>query len=261
MLLDWGDGALSGRQPSLDGLILEHMVPALDYVGSLSKRRPLLMGYCMGGTLAIALACLRKEDIAGLALLAAPWDFNQEFQQQSGASLCRDWLASYAGSVGSAPIDLLQALFAQIDPMGVPRKFAHFARLPTISKAATRFVAIEDWLNDGVPLSAEIAAECFLDWYGGNAPGCGAWNVDGTPIRPEQLDLPAFLAIAERDRIVTPESALPLVELLRDCTLIRPRGGHVGMVAGSNARAELWTPLLTWLKRIAAMQKMLVKGA
>lgn len=255
LLLDWGDRTFSDRSLSLEQVILDRMDPALDDVGRLSDRPPLVLGYCMGGTLAIALACLRQESLAGLALLAPPWDFDDMLPSSVRGSACRKALAGCTGSIGSAPVDLLQTLFAQIDPMNVPRKFAGFSRLPPMSTSAIRFVAIEDWLNDGVPLDAEIAAECFLDWYGRNAPGQGCWRVDGMQIRPEQLDLPVFLAVPERDRIVPPRSALPLAGMLDDCCLIRPEGGHVGMVAGAHAEAVLWAPLVTWLKRIVAMQK------
>jgi len=164
-------------------------------------------------------------------------------------------LASFAGFIGGTPVDLLQTLFAQIDPLTVPKKFSEFAKLDPASETAIRFVAIEDWLNDGTSLNAEIAHACFLDWYGNNTPGRGAWQIDGFQIRPDRLDLPVWLAVPEHDRIVPPQSALALADVLTNCEFIRPKGGHVGMVAGQNAEKLLWSPLLSWLQRIAALQK------
>ena len=48
---------------------------ALDAALHLTGRRPVLLGYCMGGLVACALAQTRGDDLAGLALLATPWDF------------------------------------------------------------------------------------------------------------------------------------------------------------------------------------------
>ncbi len=254
-LLDWGDEATSADRLTLDQLILERMKPALDDVHRLTGKRPFVLGYCMGGTLATALACLADKQIAGLCLLAAPWNFTQTGRAEVRPSAQMNILASLAGFIGGTPVDLLQTLFAQIDPLTVPKKFSEFAKLDPASKTAVRFVAIEDWLNDGTSLNAEIAHACFLDWYGNNTPGRGAWQIDGFQIRPDRLDLPVWLAVPEHDRIVSPQSALALADVLTNCELIRPKGGHVGMVAGQNAEKLLWSPLLSWLERIAALQK------
>lgn len=255
LLLDWSEPAGDDRRLSLDDYILGRLEPAFDWLLRETGKRPLILGYCMGGTLATALACMRAGDLAGLALLATPWDFHDGEPNVRRLASRHHTLSRYSGMVGSAPVDLLQSLFAAIDPMAVPRKFARFSLLQPTSAEATRFVAIEDWLNDGVPLAADLATSCFLNWYSDNAPARGQWKVAGFPVQPERLDLPAYLAIPTKDRIVPAGSALALASALPGAETIRPASGHVGMVAGRNARHELWTPLLAWLQRIAAMQK------
>ncbi|MGI9449684.1 MAG: alpha/beta fold hydrolase, partial [Geminicoccaceae bacterium] len=86
-------------------------------------------------------------------------------------------------------------------------------------------------------------------------PALGRWKIGGHIVRPEQLDLPAFLAIPYHDRIVPAGSALALAALLPRAEIIRPQSGHIGMVAGQKAKKQLWKPLLAWLLQIAAMQK------
>ncbi len=255
LLLDWGDGTGPDGQLGLSRLIRERMEPALGWIHHALGKPPLVMGYCMGGTLSTALACLCHDRMAGLALLATPWDFSHGNDRHGQLMPCYDALASGTGYLGRLPVDALQTLFAQIDPLNVPRKFARFARVTSTSNAAVRFVAIEDWLNDGVSLSAEIATECLSDWYGGNVPAHGTWRIGDITVAPERLDLPVCLAIPDRDRIVPPASALALGSLLREHELIRPNAGHVGMIVGKHAEATLWAPLLRWLKRIAAVQK------
>jgi polyhydroxyalkanoate synthase len=164
-------------------------------------------------------------------------------------------VSATAGGLGGLPVDLIQAFFAGIDPLGVPRKFARFASLDPCSAAAETFVAVEDWLNDGVPLGPEVARECLHDWYGANRPMLGDWQIGKRWIRPETLTLPCLVAVPEQDRIVPERSALALADQLPAATIIRPASGHVGMVVGSRAPRELWEPLETWLWRIAALQK------
>ena len=105
-----------------------------------------------------------------------------------------------------------------------------------------------------MPLGAEVARDCLLGWYGENRPARGRWRVGGQVVAPERIAVPALVAIPARDRIVPPASAAALAARLPRATLLRPDGGHVGMVAGGHARQQLWTPLAAWLRRIAAMQ-------
>jgi polyhydroxyalkanoate synthase subunit PhaC len=108
-------------------------------------------------------------------------------------------------------------------------------------------VALEDWLNDGVPLAAPVARECLEGWYGRNSPARLEWRVAGLPVDPSALRMPAFVAVPARDRIVPPESARPLAELIPGAVLLTPGAGHIGMAAGSTAEAALWRPLRDWL--------------
>ncbi len=256
-LLEWGQSEPSSRRLSIGDYVLGRLEPALSRICDETDALPIVLGYCMGGTLAVALSCLHQDRMAGLALLATPWDFTaDDVHTPSSWSLARQHaLAAAAGGIGSASVDLLQALFASVDPLAVPKKFASFARIDPSSSEALRFVAIEDWLNDGQPLGADVAAECFVDWYGRNGPAGGAWRIGGKRIRPEMLSLPAFFAIPRADRIVPPRSALALAAMLRNREVVRPASGHVGMIAGRRAEQGLWTPLADWLTRIAALQK------
>ena len=108
---------------------------------------------------------------------------------------------------GALPVDVLQTLFASLDPFGIAEKFRGFGRLDQATPAARRFVALEDWLNDGVPLPAPVARQCLAGWYGRNEPGRLAWRIAGQVVDPADWAGPAFLGIPERDRIVPPASA------------------------------------------------------
>jgi pimeloyl-ACP methyl ester carboxylesterase len=59
--------------------------------------------------------------------------------------------------------------------------------------------------------------------------------------------LPTFVAAPARDRIVPPESARPLAELIPGALLHQPAAGHISMAAGGAAERVLWRPLRDWL--------------
>jgi poly(3-hydroxyalkanoate) synthetase len=83
--------------------------------------------------------------------------------------------------------------------------------------------------------------------------------VAGLPVDPAALALPAFVAVPGRDRIVPEASARPLAARIRGAVLHAPPAGHIGMVAGSNAEAALWRPLLDWLQSVGSRQPSVVR--
>ena len=148
---------------------------------------------------------------------------------------------------GTLSIDGLQTLFSLLDPGGVGAKYRDFAGQDQASARARMFVAMEDWLNDGIPLAAPVARETLDGWYGRNSPMAGEWRVLGKEVQPERLAMACFVATPARDRIVPPESAGALGRAIAGAVVHTPRAGHVGMVAGSSAREQLWEVLLDWL--------------
>jgi poly(3-hydroxyalkanoate) synthetase len=244
LLLDWGWPGQAERQFTLTDYIAGRLERALVAVGG----RVVLVGYCMGGLLAVAAALRRPELVSALALLAVPWDFHVPDPDRPAAlaRLLPLFEPAFAFG-GTLPVDALQLLFAMLDPFAVAQKYRSFAALAPEGRRAQLFVALEDWLNDGVPLAAPVARECLEGWYGRNTPGRRQWRVAGLPVDPAALRLPAFVAVPARDRIVPPESALPLAEAIAGAVLHQPGAGHVGMVAGSAAEDALWRPLRAWI--------------
>jgi poly(3-hydroxyalkanoate) synthetase len=247
LVLDWGWPGEVERAFSLTDYIAGRLERALVAAGE----KVVLAGYCMGGLLAVAAAQRRPELVAALALLATPWDFHADDPDRAGA-LARllPQLEPAMAFAGTLPIDALQMLFALLEPYGIAAKYRGFGRLRQDSDRAVLFVALEDWLNDGVPLAAPVARECIGGWYGANTPARGTWRVAGLPVDPGAVDLPAFVAVPARDRIVPPESALPLAGMIKGAVLHRPAAGHIGMAAGSGAEAALWRPFLDWVRRL-----------
>ena len=249
LLLDWGWPEEAERRFTLTDYVAGRLERAMTEAARVAATPPVLAGYCMGGTLAVAAAQRRPDLISGLALLATPWDFHapdpERALQAAGTLPLLEPAFAFSRTL---PVDLLQTLFALLDPWSVADKYRAFARMPQDSERARMFVALEDWLNDGVPLAMEVARACLSEWYGENAPARGIWRIAGLPVDPRAIRMPAFVAVPGRDRIVPPESALPLANLIQGAVLHQPAAGHIGMVAGACADSALWRPLLGWLQ-------------
>ncbi|CCG42874.1 alpha/beta fold hydrolase [Magnetospirillum molischianum] len=249
-LVDWDAPGLEEQGFTLTDYVLNRLEPMVDRVAEMCGRPPVLVGYCMGGLLALPLAQRRRDSVAALVLLATPFDFAAG--RAETAQLLRilePSLGAVIGAAGCLPVDLLQALFASLDPGLAARKFSAFALLKANSARARDFVALEDWANDGVPLAAAVARECLFGWYGANAPARGDWLIDGRPVRPEEVTVPTLAIVPGRDRIVPPDSALPLAGRIAGARVRMVAGGHVGLLTGPRTRTDVLSPLVRWIRR------------
>lgn len=249
-LIDWGAPGEAERGFGLDDYIGTRLSAALDAVTARAGK-PALLGYCMGGLLTLGLAALRPEDVVGQVLMAVPWDFHRptSLAAQPLAAL-REPIEHAIEHLGELPGDMLQILFALSDPGAVERKFRQFARLKQTQAPARRFVALEDWANDCVPLTAKVTREAFFGWYGDNLPGRGQWRVCGMEVNPRRLRHPALVVVPSRDRIVPAESAVPLANALPNGKRLIIEGGHVGMLTGARAVTELYAPISAFLAKM-----------
>ena len=246
LIIDWGTPGAMEQTFDLSDYVLGHLADAFDCAAALGDGPMPVVGYCMGGNLALALALARPQQTKGLALLAAPWDFHADDGPSPMANMAGQW-ENLVSAFPALPVDLLQTLFALLDPNLALRKFNHFATLDQASAAALDFVALEDWLNDGVPLVQAAARNCLVGWYGNNEPARGNWRIGGMPVVPEHFEGPALVAAPEQDRIVPARSARPLGRALPNARMIAPPSGHIGMMVGSRAEAGLWTDIVDWM--------------
>ncbi|MGE0256159.1 MAG: alpha/beta fold hydrolase [Alphaproteobacteria bacterium] len=248
LLVDWDAPGPAERALDLTGYVAGRLSRALDRATALAGGPVPVVGYCMGGLLALGLASQRPEAVARLALLATPWDFHAERAESARmAGTMLDLWEPALEPLGELPVDLLQALFWTIDPLQVVRKFVAFASVDPAAPRALDFVAIEDWLNDGVGLALPVARECLAGWYGANTPARGEWRVAGRAVEPAGIRIPSLVVVPRQDRIVPPPSARALAAALPQADILSPAAGHIGMVAGSRAEATVWPALAAFL--------------
>jgi polyhydroxyalkanoate synthase len=248
LLVDWGRPGATERRFGLTEYITGRLEAAAAVAAGAAGTPVAVLGYCMGGLLALALAQRRPELVSSLVLLATPWDFHAEAPKQARllAELAAAMTRGFA-ALGEVPVDALQMLFAALDPLLALRKFTRFAALAEGSAEERDFVAVEDWLNDGVPLALPVAQECLGGWYGDNTPGRGRWRVGARPVLPARISLPSLVVVPAQDRIVPPATAAALADRLRGSERLTPPLGHIGMIVAREAPTVVWQPLAHWL--------------
>ncbi len=246
LLLDWGWPGAVERRFTLTDYIAGRLERALIAVG----RPVVLAGYCMGGLLAVAAALRRPDLVRALALLATPWDFHAP-GRGGGAPGRRHPCPVRAGArrhrhaAGGCAADAVRH--------ARPRR--HRRANTAISPApaqdgpeAELFVALEDWLNDGIPLAAPVAREMLSGWYGENTPARG--DLAGRRAAGRSGGArPAGVRRGARPRPHRAAGKRPAARREHPRRgAARAAAGHIGMAAGPRAEAALWRPLLDWLR-------------
>ncbi len=235
-LLDWGTPGPGERDMDVTAHVEQLLLPLIARL----DEPPVLVGYCLGGTMTLAAAC--TVPLAGLALIAAPWAF-EGFSSPARAEMAELWASAQPActAMGLVPMEVLQSGFWRLDPARTIAKYEAYAAMPPGSRAADLFVAMEDWANAGAPLTYAAGAQLFEQFVGENLTGSSAWRVGGRIVDPRALPCPAIDFVSLSDRIVPAASAANLPDR-RDLG-----AGHVGMIVGRGGRTQLWEPLAHWI--------------
>jgi polyhydroxyalkanoate synthase len=240
-LLDWGSPGPAERDMDVTAHVERLLLPLI----AKFEEPPVLAGYCLGGTIALAAAC--AVPVAGLAMIAAPWHF-AGFSDAARHDIAELWRSAQpvCEKMGLVPMEVLQAGFWRLDPARTIAKYESFGAMEPGSAGARSFVAMEDWANAGAPLPYAAGRQMFDDFIHADLPGTGRWRVGGTIADPATLSCPAIDFVSLSDRIVPAASAADLPNR-RDLG-----AGHVGMIVGRGARSQLWEPLADWLSGLPA---------
>lgn len=244
-LLDWGAPTSQEQHYSCSDYITERLEAALDAL----PEPVALVGYCMGGMMALAAALRRPEKVKSLTLLATPWDFHAEGVKRSAFSAEQlQHLEQAILTHTIFPKEIIHQLFYMLHIPAIHNKFRRLSKLAANDDSLTEWIEIEHWLHDGIGMTAQAVRECFIDWAGYNNPMQGNWYVGGKKIAPSALTLPTLVIIPERDKIVPPSSTQALLSTLPHATSLRLNSGHIRMVAGSEARSLVWEPICRFVQ-------------
>ncbi len=252
LVIDWGYPQAEEQFITIEGLIerTNRLLLSLPEIQGLN-----LIGYCMGGILALALAHhlpppLRQK-LDHFIAVATPYDFQAEWTEIEikNWNIMLETLTPILKNGQFFPVDLLQICFLSVDPLSGFKKFIKFNQFVKENNqtAIKQFIAIEDWLNDGVPMAGSVAAES-LSWYHNNAIISGQWQVLGRTIHPQTLSCPTLVVTANKDRLVPYSSAIPFVADCPNAKEYTMNCGHIGMMADPNFMQELVKEILKFTK-------------
>ena len=254
-VVDWGQPGPERRHDSFDDLVGRSLRRVLRRACRVSgAERAHLLGYCMGGTLAVVHAAAFPERVATLTTLAAPVAFEADDTVLARWSRHPDFdVHGFVDALGNAPWPLLQAAFTIAQPLLAPSKWMFLMGRAREEDAWTDdmldgFFAKERWANDNVSLPAELFRAWVQRFYRDDALIRGELELERRPVHLSALRMPLHVLTFEHDTIVPVESARPLATEHRsdDATHTHLPGGHVGAVVSASAHRKLWPVLAEW---------------
>jgi polyhydroxyalkanoate synthase len=241
--IDWGTPGDEDRYLTFDDVCDRYLGRAIRHVASRSPRgKAHVLGYCLGGTLAVIHAAAHKERIASLLLLAAPVTFADD-------GLLARWTQSDGFRVGdiveafgNVPWQLMQGAFHLLRPTLPLAKAVSLIDRAANDEFLDGFLALETWGNDNVSFPGRCYERYIEELYRGDALAKGTFTLSGRPARLEAIDQPTMCVVFQHDNIVPAASASTLLDRIAstDKTLLELPGGHVGAVVSRSAQKKLW---------------------
>lgn len=250
-LLDWGTPGWEDRETSLDELVGEHLpkaVARMERAGAGEEYT--LFGYCMGATLAAIHAALRPDGLRNLVTLTAPIDFEHSgvYRVWTDPEHMDPW--ALARGFGNVPADVIDMGNKMLKPVTnfVGSQMVMWERLAA-GRDMTSWLAMNKWVNDGVPFPGVAFAEWIESFYQQNRLVRGDLRIADETVDLGRIDASLLNIAGAKDHIVPPAMARPLNDLVssRDHEYRELPGGHVGLLAGSGARRRLWPTVVDWL--------------
>lgn len=250
-VLDWGAPDHEDASVSLETYLCVYLPAAVSAARRASGAREVsLMGYCMGGTLALhALPTQPELPIRALVTMASPIDFSCLNALVDTVRDGRLDPASVLDHTGNVPANLLTSFFRVIKPTAGIVQYVNLWQHLDDEVYLEGFQALSRCFEDQVPVAGAAWLQIAEQWIKGDAFLNETLRLGGQPVALDTLTLPILIVVGSRDELVPEPSTAPLRDLLRgaDVEYMRLEAGHASLTTGRTAAKVTVPRMLGWL--------------
>jgi polyhydroxyalkanoate synthase len=213
-----------------------------------------LLGYCIGGVLATCFAALYPEaPVKNLVLFTTPIDFTDAGQFGRWTARGAFPIEQLRDTLAEVPAELIDLGAKMLNPLGatVGTYLRLWQQLQQPGFDPQAWQAMYRWVNEGVPFPTAAYHQWITEFYQENKLVKGTLELGGRRVSLGTIRRPLLNVAATADAIAprsTTSAILQLVASADKQELLLP-GGHVGIVAGSGARNQLWPAVAAWLRQ------------
>ena len=251
-LVDWGVPDEEDADTGFEEYVCDYLHWAVRETLRASGAEELtLVGWCMGATMCAMYCGLeQRKSVRNLVLLTMPIAGQNTVYATwvNGDGFDPERLARAFGSVPGWAIDFANKM---IKP--VTNWYTTYRRLAenVLEGSARRdaYQAMAKWVADNPPFPGRAWAQ-WLEWlYRDDALVGGRVRLRGRRVDLRRIDQNLLVITAAADHIAPRAGTVHIFDMVKsaDVTHFDRPGGHIGLMAGSAARKEIWPDLAGWL--------------
>ena len=251
-LLDWGTAGPADAQNTLETYTTRYLPRALRAALRESQaERASLLGYCMGGNLALMALAAQPLPVRSLTTMAVPIDFTAlpglagELRERA---LDPDALVDWTGNV---PPQYLSAFFRVRKPTADIPMTARLWEHLWDDEFVEAHQAMARWAREHVPFPGAAFRQVSEQWLRCNAFLENRLRLGGRRLDLRDVRCPTFSILAVRDDLVPPEAARPIGDVIgaQEFELLELEAGHAGLTTSRKAATTTMPALRAWLTR------------
>jgi polyhydroxyalkanoate synthase len=249
-MVEWGRPRREHAGLTLEDHVLHRLPRCVERVLAHSGERQLSMvGYCVGGLLAVLYAALHlKGALKNLVCMATPvnGDGLESLKAWMGSGFDEEALLEQHGNV---PADWVQNTLRALRPFGKLGGAMNLLNQIDKDEVVRSHLRMGKWETDNIPFPGGVFRQMVQDFLRGNRLVKGDWLIGGRRVSLGDITVPLLHLLAQDDHITPYAASRDLVALAgsRDKQELVVKGGHVGLVAGRGAQTRMWPALDGWL--------------
>jgi polyhydroxyalkanoate synthase len=251
-LVDWG---VPGEEDADMGLA-EYVCDELHWAVRETLRRAnseelTLVGWCIGGTLSAMYCALHPDGpVRNAILLTTPIDPSDSLYARwlGGEEFDVDLIADSYPALPGSGIDWANKLMKPVANHWTTYRRLFMSVLDG-KDVRVGYQAMAKWVADNPPFPSRAYREWTTWMYKENRLVDGRLRLRGQRVDLRRIDQNLLVVTAGADHIAPREGTVPLLNLVtsEDVTHLARPGGHIGLIAGSKAKHEIWPELANWL--------------
>jgi polyhydroxyalkanoate synthase len=250
-LVDFGVPDATDQDLSLDDYVVRFLPAACEAVRADSGSRELsLVGYCLGAIFAMAYVVANQdEDVRNVIDVSAPVNEGRT----TVMSLLMQLLALQTEEIvkrsNGVSAETAGALFRMITPVKNVTRYADLFLNMWDKQYVDGFDAMNEWMRQLIGWPRDAYLQMSRDFQRKNLLAKGRWVVSGRGADLADFRASLLVLAGKSDALAAPHAVRAVIDLVgsEDKTFREVPGGHMGVLAGHRARAEIWRPAARWL--------------
>lgn len=270
-MIEWGRPRKEHQRLTLEDHVLDRLPACVQQVQQHSGERELsIIGYCVGGLLAVLWAALsageqhpagtgagtakaskrgsRTSPLKNLVCMATPVNSDglESLKAWMGESFDEEALIAQHGNV---PAEWVQNALRALRPFGKVAGAMNLLNHADKEEVVRSNLRMGKWETDNIPFPGGVFRQMVNDFLRGNKLVRGEWDIGDQCVDLGAIRVPFLHLLAQEDHITPYASSRDLVQRVgsADKQELILKGGHVGLVAGRGAEMRMWPALDAWL--------------